>query len=77
MPRGRREVPVPESGDFACPRCLVDREYELLVVRETTGILGRYLPRTNGKIIQVLVNCHTCGGQFPGEIRDRELYRNR
>jgi hypothetical protein len=76
MPVSRKEVLVAETGEFPCPNCGEDRKYSLMVQYEQTGLLARFLP-ADGKIAQVRVNCADCGSGYPGEIRDRALYRDR
>jgi transcription elongation factor Elf1 len=76
MPVSRKEQTIAETGEFPCPSCGEDRTYSLLVVYEATGLLARFLP-ADGKITQVRVNCAECGSGYPGEIRDRALYRDR
>ncbi len=75
--RSRKTQAVPETGEFACPACSVDREYELLITNETYGLLDRFLPGSRGDIALILVQCKTCDRRFPDEVRDRTLYRDR
>lgn len=74
---GRKAKFTPETGQFPCPACGVDQEYLLIVSQETYGIIDRFLPGLHGRVIETRVQCQTCDGQFPGELRDKTLYRDR
>jgi hypothetical protein len=68
---------VPEVGEFPCPECSVDRPYSLTAVHETLGVMDRLLRGIQGNIRETRVTCQVCDLTFPGDIRDRSLYRDR
>lgn len=77
LARARKVATVTETGEFACPACSLDREYELVVTYESYGFLDRFLPGSRGDVVEILVSCKTCGRRFPNELRDRTLFRDR
>jgi transcription elongation factor Elf1 len=75
--KGLKTTSVPEVGEFPCPECSVDRLYSLTAVHETLGVFDRLMRGIQGNVRETRVTCQVCGLTFPGDIRDRSLYRDR
>lgn len=77
LARRRKVALLAETGEFPCPACGEDRDYELVVTYESYGFLERFLPGSRGDVVEILVSCKTCGRRFPDEVRNRTLFRDR
>jgi hypothetical protein len=54
------------SGPFHCPRCGVDREYELLEARRWFTVF--FIPIIPMKVLGRVLRCASCGGQFDEKV---------
>jgi zinc-ribbon family/Tellurite resistance protein TerB len=54
------------SGTFHCPRCGVDRQYELLEARRWFTVF--FLPVIPMKVLGRVLKCTSCAGQFDEKV---------